>query len=106
VLPTEPRYLRRRATTNAHDQHRHDTRAALIGAAMALLAAFATLAAAVLPLILVGRSLFSGAEILVAFAILGVVLVVFYAFVFQRLLRLKAEKNGTGSIDIDIGGPT
>jgi hypothetical protein len=39
---------------------------------MALLAAFATLAAAVLPLILSGRSLFSGSEILVAFAILGV----------------------------------
>jgi hypothetical protein len=60
----------------------------------------------VLPLILVGKPLFSGAEMLVAFAIAGVVLVVFCAFLFQRLLRIKAEKTGTGAVDIDIGGPT
>jgi hypothetical protein len=88
------------------EQQRTAIRAALAGGAMGVLVIFATLAAAVLSALLVGASVFSGSEMLVAFAIAGLVLVVFLAFVFQRLLRIKAEKTGTGSVDIDVGGPT
>ena len=71
---------------------------------MTLLAIFGTMGVAVVGLVVVGESVFSGSEMLVAFAIAGLVLVIFLAFLFQRLLRIKAERTGTGSVDIDVGG--
>lgn len=89
---------------NTDEEHRFAILAALAAGAMALLAAFATIGAAIVGVILVGKSMFSGFEMLVAFAMVGVVLLVFLALVFQRLLRIRAEKTGTGSVDIDVGG--
>jgi hypothetical protein len=49
--------------------------------------------------------LFSGTEILIAWTILGVVVIVFFAFNFRRLLRLEIKKQDT-SANIEIGGPS
>jgi hypothetical protein len=90
---------------NTDEEHRHAIRAALAAGAMALLAIFGTMGVAVVG-ILVGVSVFSGFEMLFAFAMAGAVLIVFLALIFQRLVRIRAEKTGTGSVDIDVGGPT
>jgi hypothetical protein len=90
---------------NTDEEHRYAIRAALAAGAMALLAIFGTIGVAVVG-ILVGVSVLSGFEMLLAFAMAGVVLIVFLALIFQRLVRIKAEKTGTGSVDIDVGGPT
>lgn len=90
---------------NADEEHRYRIRAALAAGAMTLLAIFGTIGAAVAG-ILVGVSVFSGLEMLFAFAIAAVVLIVFLAFIFERLVRIRAEKAGTASVDIDVGGPT
>lgn len=103
VSPTGPRYLRGKATVGADDPHHHATRAALIGGGMALGAVSLTLAAVLLSLLL-GVALFTGFEVRAAFAMVAVVLMVFFAFVFQRLFRLKAEASREkGAIDLDIG---
>jgi hypothetical protein len=66
---------------------------------------FLTLAAALVALLVTGRSLFSGTEILIAWTILGVVVIVFFAFNFQRLLRLEIKRQDI-SANIDVGGPS
>lgn len=90
---------------NTDEEHRYAIRAALAAGAMALLAIFGTIGLTVVG-ILVGVAVFSGFEMLLAFAMAGVVLIVFLALIFQRLVRIRAEKTGTGSVDIDVGGPT
>ena len=87
-------------------EHRFATFAGLAAGAMALLAIFATIGGALVGVIVTGESLFSGFEMLVAFALAGVVLLVFLAFLFQRLFRIRAKKTGTGSVDINVGGRT
>lgn len=70
---------------------------------MALLASLLAIAAALLPGLLLRHSVVSVGELLGAFAILAVVGAVFFAFVFQRVLRLKAEESREGSTpDMEI----
>jgi hypothetical protein len=64
-----------------------------------------TLAAALVALLVTGQSLLSGTEILIAWAILGVVVIVFFAVIFRRLLRLEVKKQDA-SVNIDLGGPS
>jgi hypothetical protein len=96
----------RGSMANTDEEHRYAIRAALAAGAMTLLAIFGTIGVAVVGIVLVGESAFTGSEMLFAFAMAGVVLIVFLAFVFQRLLRIRAEKTGTGSVDIDVGDRT
>jgi hypothetical protein len=68
-------------------------------------ASLTTVAGALAALIFAGRTLFSGTEILIAWTILALVLIVYFAFVFRRLLRVEFKKQDT-SLNIDVGGPS
>jgi hypothetical protein len=88
---------------NGHDSHRHDIRAALLGGVLALSAIFMTAAFALLAALL-GVALLTGNQILVAWGMAALVLIVFFAFAFRRLFRVKVEASREkGAVDIDIG---
>ena len=78
-----------------YQAHRHATNAALVSGVLALVAIGGALTA---------TSVLSGVELLAAFGILGVVVIAFYAFVFGRALRLRAEgSREKAGIDLEIG---
>jgi Flp pilus assembly protein TadB len=76
-------------------EHRHASYMALTSGTMALLGMLAFLA--------LGAAI-SGVMLLAGIAILALVVIAFYAFVFGRVLRLKAKRSREkAGIDLEIG---
>ena len=77
-------------------------RVALAGAGMGLLAVFTTCGFTLAALAIGGTTVLSGSQILVAFGLVAVALLVFLAFLFGRLLTIRATK-GDDSVEIKAG---
>jgi len=78
-----------------YQAHRHASYVALASGALAAITLFG---------VLWSTSMLSGIKLLAAIAILAVLLLAFYAFVFGRALRLKAEgSREKAGIDLEIG---
>ncbi len=60
-----------------------------------------TFMALIAGLLLTGQAIMSGSELVAVFALLAVVVVVFYAMLFNRPFRVRARK-GDDSIDIEV----
>jgi hypothetical protein len=71
-----------------------------VGSGFALLV---SLGAALIPIAIGAGLLLNGSQLLIAFGLLALVILIFLAFVFERLLKIKAEVSKTWRLEVEAG---
>jgi hypothetical protein len=62
-----------------------------------------SLGAALIPIAIGAGLLLNGSQLLIAFGLLALVILIFLAFVFERLLKIKAEVSKTRRLEVEAG---
>jgi hypothetical protein len=84
-------------------ERKEAARLGLAAGAIGLGASVITGSFALASALLVGTALLSGVELLGAFSLVAVVVLVFLAFLFERVLTIRAEGSETRSLEIKAG---